>query len=68
MDVHDNFVGGAWVAGATTTLDVNPSDLSDVVGEFAVADADQVDAAVQAALEAALSWAATTPADRFTAL
>jgi len=63
-----NLVGGEWVAGATTTLDVNPSDLSDVVGEFAVADAAQVDAAVQAAVRAAPSWAAATPADRFTAL
>jgi len=49
-------------------LDVNPSDLSDVVGEFAVADAAQVDAAVEAAAGAAPAWAAATPADRFTAL
>ena len=68
MATFGNLVGGEWVAGATTTLDVNPSDLSDVVGEFAVADAAQVDAAVQAAVRAAPSWAAATPADRFTAL
>jgi len=66
--MYGNLVGGEWVSGATSTLDVNPSDLSDVVGEFAVADAAQVDAAVEAAAGAAPAWAAATPADRFTAL
>jgi alpha-ketoglutaric semialdehyde dehydrogenase len=65
---HENFLGGEWVAGAATGLDVNPSDLSDVVGEFTLGDAGQVDAAVDAALEAAPAWAAATPVDRFTAL
>jgi aldehyde dehydrogenase (NAD+) len=65
---HENFVGGDWVRGSTAMLDVNPSDLSDSVGEFAMADVAQVDAAVDAALTAAPSWAAASPADRFTAL
>jgi aldehyde dehydrogenase (NAD+) len=65
---QENFLGGEWVAGAATGLDVNPSDLSDVVGEFALGDAGQVDAAVDAALETAPAWAAATPADRFTVL
>jgi aldehyde dehydrogenase (NAD+) len=47
---------------------VNPSDLSDVVEEFAVADEAQVDAAVEAATEAAPGWAATSPAERFAVL
>ena len=68
MATHGNFVGGEWVDGATTTVDVDPSDLSDIVGEFAAGDAEQVDAAVDAAVAAAPSWAAATPADRFTAL
>ncbi len=66
--MYGNLVGGEWVSGATSTLDVNPSDLSDVVGEFAVAEAALVDAAVEAAAGAAPAWAAATPADRFTAL
>jgi alpha-ketoglutaric semialdehyde dehydrogenase len=65
---RQNFVSGAWVDGPTTAPNVNPSDLSDVVGEFALGDAAQVDAAVDAALAAAPVWAAATPAERFTAL
>jgi aldehyde dehydrogenase (NAD+) len=63
-----NFVGGAAVDGSTTAPDVNPSDRSDVIGEFAIGDAAQVDDAVAAALAAQPRWAAATPAERFTAL
>ena len=63
-----NLIGGEWVHGATTVVDVNPSDLSDVVGEYAVADEDQVDLAIAAASDAAPAWAATTPAERFAVL
>ncbi len=68
MEVHRNYVGGEWVAGAGTIQDVNPSDLSDVIGEYAVGDAVQVDAAVEAAAAAQPTWAAATPAERFAAL
>jgi aldehyde dehydrogenase (NAD+) len=68
METHRNLVAGEWVEAVTTAPNVNPSDLSDVVGEFAMGDAAQVDAAVEAALAAAPAWAAATPADRFTAL
>src|SRR5262245_64373302 len=63
-----NLIGGEWVEGATTVLDRSPSDLSDVVGEFAVADETQVDAAIEAALEAAPGWASATPMERSTVL
>ena len=66
--MHANLIAGEWVAGATTVEDRNPSDLSDVVGEFAVADEAQVDAAIEAAAAAAPAWAATTPQERFTIL
>ncbi len=63
-----NYIGGEWLEGSATVDDVNPSDLSDVVGEFAVADEAQVDAAIGAAGAAAPAWAASTPAERFTVL
>jgi aldehyde dehydrogenase (NAD+) len=63
-----NLIAGEWVEGPATVADVNPSDLSDVVGEFAVADEAQVDAAIEAATAAAPGWAATTPAERFAVL
>jgi aldehyde dehydrogenase (NAD+) len=62
--VQANLIGGEWVDGATTVIDRSPSDLSDVVGEFAVADEAQVDAAIAAAADAAPGWAATTPMER----
>jgi acyl-CoA reductase-like NAD-dependent aldehyde dehydrogenase len=65
---HANFVAGDWVETGTVVADVNPSDLSEVVGEYTVADEAQVDAAIAAAVEAAPIWAAATPADRFAAL
>jgi acyl-CoA reductase-like NAD-dependent aldehyde dehydrogenase len=62
--VQANLIGGDWVEGATTVIDRSPSDLSDVVGEFAVADDTQVDDAVTAAADAAPGWAAATPLER----
>ncbi|MBI2238678.1 MAG: aldehyde dehydrogenase family protein [Actinobacteria bacterium] len=68
LETHPNFVAGERVEGTATAHDVNPSDLSDVVGEYAMSDEAQVDTAVEAALAAAPAWAAATPAERFTAL
>jgi aldehyde dehydrogenase (NAD+) len=62
--VQANLIGGDWVEGATTVMDRSPSDLSDVVGEFAVADDAQVDDAIAAAADAAPRWAAATPLER----
>ncbi|HEX6845263.1 MAG TPA: aldehyde dehydrogenase family protein, partial [Actinomycetota bacterium] len=66
--MHANHIGGGWVEGATAVVDRNPSDLDDVIGEYAQADEDQVDAAVEAAHAAAPGWAAATPQERFAAL
>jgi aldehyde dehydrogenase (NAD+) len=63
-----NYVAGEWIEGPGSVADVNPSDLSDVVEEFSVADEAQVDAAIEAASSAAGEWARSTPADRFAAL
>ncbi len=63
-----NLIAGEWVSGADVVADTNPSDLSDVVDEFAVADEAQVDTAIAAATDAAPVWAAATPQERSTAL
>ena len=52
-----NYIAGEWVAGATTTINRNPSDRSDVIGEYAQADAAQTRAAVAAARAAFPAWA-----------
>lgn len=59
--MRPNLIGGEWLDGPDVTVDLNPSDLSDVVGEYAVADEAQVDLAIEAAAEAGPLWAAATP-------
>ncbi len=54
---HANLIGGEWIAGASRIENVNPSDLSDVVGLYAQADRAQAEAAVAAARAAAPKWA-----------
>jgi len=54
---HFNYIAGEWVAGASATQDINPSDLSDVVGEYAQADAAQTLVAIEAARAAFPAWA-----------
>jgi len=55
---HSNYIAGEWVPGTNYTRDINPSDLNDMVGEYAQADQKQVEQAVGAARTAAPGWAA----------
>ncbi|MEO8305186.1 MAG: aldehyde dehydrogenase family protein [Betaproteobacteria bacterium] len=52
-----NYIAGEWIAGATTTLNRNPSDVDDVIGEYAQADAVQARAAIASAKQAFPGWA-----------
>lgn len=56
--MHSNYIAGEWVEGTQVTRDINPSDVNDLVGEYAQADAAQTDRAVAAAHAAAPAWAA----------
>jgi len=56
-DSFRNLIGGEWLAGATTTPNRNPSDLKDVIGEYAQADVAQTTAAIAAAKAAFPAWA-----------
>ncbi len=64
MALHKNFINGEWVAGTGTKENINPSDITDVIGEYAQADKAQTEAAIAAAQAAAPAWAATTPQQR----
>ena len=55
MKLHENFIGGEWAKAAERAPNINPSNLADVVGEFARADAAQTRAAIAAARAAAHS-------------
>ncbi len=56
MSLHANYVNGEWVEAPEAAPNVNPSDLSDTVGEYARADVAQSAAAVAAAKAALPAW------------
>ncbi len=60
-----NFIAGEWVAGVSVSRNVNPSDTSDLVGEYAQADAAQARTAIAAARQAFAAWSLSTPQQRF---
>jgi aldehyde dehydrogenase (NAD+) len=64
MALNKNYINGEWVAGASERENVNPSDVSDIVGAYAQADKAQTEAAIAAAKAAAPAWQATTPQQR----
>jgi len=56
MAVHQNYIAGAWAEAAEPAPNINPSNLSDVVGEYARANETQVRAAIAAARAAFPAW------------
>ncbi|MGH8851352.1 MAG: aldehyde dehydrogenase family protein [Casimicrobiaceae bacterium] len=63
-DLNRNYIAGEWVAGPDAVKNINPSDLSDVIGEYARADQAQADTAIAAARAAFPAWAASSVQDR----
>lgn len=68
MTVHRNFIGGEWIAAANAALDINPSDVSDVVGEYARASRADAEMAIAAAKAAFPTCNRMTPQARADAL
>ena len=54
-----NLIAGEWQAGENEVENRNPSDLNDLVGTFAQASADQLDATLEQARRAQIEWATT---------
>ena len=63
-----NWIGGQWVEGERPSPNINPSDTTDVVGDYAQAGEAHARAAIAAAREAFPKWAAATPQARADAL
>ena len=59
-----NYINGEWVPGSSWTANRNPSDLGDVIGEYAMADKAQTEAAITAARRAFPAWATGSIQDR----
>jgi len=63
-----NFIAGEWIAGASEVANINPSDLSDIIGMYAQADRSQLDRALDAARSAQIEWAKVGLEKRYNAL
>jgi aldehyde dehydrogenase (NAD+) len=68
MALHRNYINGEWLEGKGVRENINPSDITDIVGEYAQADKAQTEAAIAAAKAAQPTWAAATPQVRADAL
>jgi aldehyde dehydrogenase (NAD+) len=62
--MHANLIGGAWVDGADVARNVNPSNVADVIGEYARADRAQAEEAIAAAAAAFPAWSRSGIAQR----
>jgi aldehyde dehydrogenase (NAD+) len=54
--MHGNLINGKWVESGDANRNINPSNLDDVVGEYARADAAQAREAIAAARAASPAW------------
>jgi alpha-ketoglutaric semialdehyde dehydrogenase len=62
---YPNVIAGRSVDATDYSTDLNPSNLGDIVGEFARGTSDDAKAAIAAAREAFVKWSRTTPQERF---
>ncbi|MBY0574133.1 MAG: aldehyde dehydrogenase family protein [Undibacterium sp.] len=68
MPLHQHYINGEWLTSSKTRDNINPSDPSEVIGEYCEADAQDAALAVQAAQVAFPIWSRSTPQQRFDAL
>jgi alpha-ketoglutaric semialdehyde dehydrogenase len=66
--IHGNYIDGDWVEGPAVTPNVNPSDVSETVGEYAQGDAAAAETAIAAAKQALPAWSLASPQLRFDVL
>lgn len=60
-----NYINGRTIDSADRTADINPSNVNDIVGEFARGTTGELDQAIAAARDAFKKWSRTTPQERF---
>ncbi|HTY00590.1 MAG TPA: aldehyde dehydrogenase family protein [Bacteroidota bacterium] len=63
-----NLIDGKWLDPGRERPNINPSDISDIVGMYAQGGGEEVHLAVTAAKLAAPGWASSTPQQRFDVL
>ncbi len=68
MPVFAHLIDGQHVDSSEHAPDINPSNLADVIGEFARGTTADVTQAIQSARQAFTKWSQTTPQERFDVL
>lgn len=68
MPNFENFIAGDWKTSDHYVNNINPSDTNDIVGDYAQAEASQVEAALGAASYAFPNWSRSGIQQRFDAL
>ena len=66
--IQKNYIAGAWHEGAGSIENVSPSDLDDVIGQYAQASETDLESALTAAGSAQTAWAKSGPEQRYNAL
>ena len=54
--MNKSYIDGAWVEGSSAVADLNPSDTSDCIGDFASSNKAQTNDAINAAQKISGSW------------
>jgi aldehyde dehydrogenase (NAD+) len=66
--MKQNYINGAWLDGASSKANINPSNTADIIDHYTQADASQADLAIAAAHAAAPAWGLSNPQARADAL
>jgi aldehyde dehydrogenase (NAD+) len=64
METFKNLIAGDWITGSSSMLNRNPSDLADIVGEFAQAGVEETRQAVAEAKAAFPAWSTSSIQER----
>lgn len=56
-----NFINGEWIASGNISINRNPSDTNDIIGEYAEASREETEQAILAAHAAFASWSRSSP-------
>ena len=67
-NVQQNYIGGTWVPAKAVAPNVNPSNLNDVIADYARARPAEVEAAIAAARASFPAYSHSTPQERYDAL
>lgn len=68
MTIHQNFIAGEWIKATTGAPNINPSNIKDVVGDYARAARVDAEMAISAAKAASHGYARANPQERYDAL